>query len=78
MTSSTRCDFGNPFSGPGNRVEIVVTLLPRSTLLGDENDVTVGFRASSVNVENGTLGNNMASATLGISARADITIDAQG
>ncbi len=79
MTSSTTCIIGNPFRGPGNKVDVMATVMPRRGLRGNEGDLTVRFTAGSLNPENATtLNDNMVSTVLRTGAEADIRLDTPG
>lgn len=79
MTSSVACFIGNPFSGPGNQVVVVATVIPQRGLRGDEGDLKVSFSVSSLNPEDSiTTNDNVASVILKTAAQADISIDETG
>ena len=71
------CSIGNPFSGPG-MIQLRVQLTPRSSIMGNEDAVSINFTVSSINPENQatiTDNSNFALAQMTIEARADISID---
>ena len=71
------CSIGNPFSGPG-MIRLRVQLSPRTTIVGNENSVSINFTVSSINPENPATiadNSNFDIAQMEIVARADISID---
>ena len=71
------CSIGNPFSGPGT-IQLRVQLSPRTTIVGNEGQVSINFTVSSINPENQATiedNSNFVIAEMQIEARADISID---
>ena len=71
------CSIGNPFSGPGT-IQLRVQLSPRTTIVGNEGQVSINFTVSSINPENPATvadNSNFAIAEMQIEARADISVD---
>ena len=71
------CSIGNPFSGPGT-IQLRVQLSPRTTIVGNEDRVSINFTVSSINPEDPATvadNSNFAIAQMEIEARADISID---
>ena len=71
------CSIGNPFSGPGS-IRLRVQLSPRTTIVGNENSVSISFNVSSINPEDAATiadNSNFALAQMDVVARADISVD---
>ena len=69
------CSIGNPLAG-GARIVISTTIIPRIGLVGNEGNINVNFRVSSVNPEGeSTRMDNEFTGLLMVNAIADVTLD---
>lgn len=78
-TTFVTCSIGNPLRGPGSTLRVATTFNLQANLVGNEDDISIGFSVQSVNVEApGNDVNNMAGGSVQFNAIADITLDPVG